>query len=128
ALATFRECVQIAEKASDAFQLALAHESLGSLLHTQERFPEAIEHHRKELDLSTTTARAGYAAAHCADSMWQIGQYQEAVEMLAKADRAAEKDPDLMKTVLSVRAFLELSRRRFSDAAKASRKGLELAA
>jgi hypothetical protein len=60
--------------------------------------------------------------------MWPIGQYEEAIEMLAKAERAAEKDPDLLAMVLSVRAPLELSRRRYAAAATASQKGIELGA
>ena len=88
ALDSFQQCLQIAEKARDAFQMALAHESLGKLLMVQERFPEALLHHREEVKLSTDSSRTAYAMLHCAEALWPMGQYDEAAEMLTRAEES----------------------------------------
>ena len=124
ALDSFQQCLQIAERAQDAFQMSLAHESLGTLLTRQERFPEAQQHHRLELQLSTDASHEGYAALHCAEAMWPMGQYKEAGEMLTKAESNAAKYPDLRVSAASVRAAMLLSRRRFAEALAMSRKAL----
>lgn len=124
ALDSFQQCLQIAERAQDAFQMSMAHESLGSLLRVQERFPEALQHLRLELQLSTDASHTSYAALHCAEAMWPMGQYEEAGEMLAKADSNAGKTPDQRAEAATIRAAMLLSRRRFAEALAISRKAL----
>jgi tetratricopeptide (TPR) repeat protein len=116
ALDSAQQCLQIAQQAQDAFQKALAHETLGSLLTSRERFPEGLEHHRLELQLSTDAAHACWGALHCARVLWQMGQYEEAEEMLAKAESKAARLPNQSAEAASIRAAMLVSRQRFVEA------------
>jgi len=127
ALDSFQQCLLIAEQAQDAYQMWLAHDSLGRLLTVQERFLEAQRHHRQELQLSTEASRIGYAALHCAEAMWPMGQYEEAGEMLAKAESHAGKYPNLRVDAALIRAAMLLSQRRFTGAFAIGRKALAAA-
>jgi len=90
----------------------------------QERFPEAQQHYREELKLSTDASNSGYAALQCANAMWPLGQYEEADQMLTRAEQSGAKSADLPVLVSVTRSAMLLSRRLFREALAISRKAL----
>jgi serine/threonine protein kinase len=78
ALDSFRDSLQIAEKAQDSYQMALAHESLGSLLKAQERLPEALAHYQQAMRLGTGAQQIQWAAYSSGETFWMLGRFAEA--------------------------------------------------
>jgi tetratricopeptide (TPR) repeat protein len=124
ALVSFRGLLQMAEKSQDHAQLALAHEGIGTMLFNQDRFPDALDEYKKSLEFATDAEHIGYASLTCANTMWMLGQYQDATAMFARVAAAAEKFPPLRLRLLHGQAGMALSQNRFRDAADLARKGL----
>ena len=90
ALASFRGLLRTAERDQDRTQLVLVHEGIGTMLFTLERYPEALEEYRKSLEFANDSEHVGYESLACANTLWRLGQYDEADAMFAKADAAAQ--------------------------------------
>jgi tetratricopeptide (TPR) repeat protein len=124
ALKTFLSSLELAQKAQDSYQMALAHESLGSLLEAQERLPEALPHYQQELQLSTEPQGIGFAAVHFGNTLCSLGRLAEAGDAFDKAESNAERFPELRLNIARSRARLALARRHVSDAAGRCRRAL----
>jgi eukaryotic-like serine/threonine-protein kinase len=118
AFASFQRALDLAENLQDSRQIALAHASLGSLLLSQERLPEALLQYQQSLLHTTTVEQIGYAALECADVLWQLGRYEEATAMFAKAEENAVNFGTLRLAIAGSQAEMLLSQRRFRDAEK----------
>jgi tetratricopeptide (TPR) repeat protein len=106
----------MAEKLKDSRQMSLAHASMGSLLGEQERLPEALVHHQKSLELSTSPQQIGYAALQCAEALWPLGRYNEATAMFLKAEANAVKFPALRLSIAGSQAEMLASQQKVSEA------------
>jgi tetratricopeptide (TPR) repeat protein len=124
ALASSRSLLQSSEKTGDRAQISSAHENIGSILSKQDNYPGALEEFGRSLDRATDEAQIGYAAFHCGDASWRLGNYADAVKMFAKADGSAEKFRPLRLELLCSRAEMSLSRGRFKEAIDLARGAL----
>ena len=124
---SFQQSLQMAEKAGNRSSLALAHESLASLLSANENYPEALNHYRKNLELSSDARTRGSARLLIGSTLSVLGNYDEARKMLDGADAEAASFPSLRLDILRVRAEMALSEGRYSDAVAASRRALATA-
>jgi len=124
ALDTFRASLQIAERAQDSYQMALAHENLGDLLKAQERLPEALAHYQQDLQLATDAQLAGWAAAGSAETLWMLGRFAEADQMFARAEGYSAKFADLRPRIATSLAAEALARRHYREAVGACRRAL----
>src|SRR5260370_34761482 len=106
----------MAETLRDSRQMSLAHASMGNLLSAQERFPEALDHFQKRLELTTSPQQIGYAALECAEILWPLGRYREATAMFGKAESTAGKFPALHLAIAGSQAEMLVSQRRFPEA------------
>jgi tetratricopeptide (TPR) repeat protein len=124
ALDSFRDSLQIAEKAQDSYQMALAHESLGSLLKAQERLPEALAHYQKAMQLGTGAQQIQWAAYSSGETFWMLGRFGEADQMFVKAEANAEDFADLRLSIATSRADMALAKRQYAEAIKGCRRAL----
>jgi tetratricopeptide (TPR) repeat protein len=124
ALASFRSMLQAAEKLQDRYQIALAHENIGTLLFELDRFPEALDHYRKSHEMAANTEQAGYASLQCGNTLWRLGRYSDAAGMFLEIDSIAKKFPDLAIEAMYGRAGMLLSQNKFPEAADLARAAL----
>jgi tetratricopeptide (TPR) repeat protein len=124
ALDFYQKSLRIAEQSQDRLQMALAHESLGNVFFAQERYRDALEHYRKNLELSTDNEHSGYARLQCGDLLWRLGHYTEARNLLKEATAMAEKLPSLRLSIATDNAEMALSELRYADAAALARRAL----
>ena len=124
ALTSFRSILAMAERSQDRSQLALAHESVGTMLFREDRYPEALAEYRKSLEFAADAEHAGYASLECGNTLWRLGQYSEADIMFARADTSAQVFPPLKRLLSYGRAAMLLSQDRFEEAAGAARAAL----
>jgi tetratricopeptide (TPR) repeat protein len=116
AMQFFSRASVVAESTKDKSLIALGEESLGTTLAAQQRYPEALPHFQRELELSATDERVGYAALNSAEMFWFLGRFDEARQALTTVDLRAAKFPALRLRVLRDRAGMELSQEHFAEA------------
>jgi tetratricopeptide (TPR) repeat protein len=124
ALISFRGLLQFAEGVRDHAQLSLAHESIGSMLFQEDRYPEALDEYRKALEFATDAEHKGYAELDCGNTLWRLGRFDEAAAAFAQADTYARNFVGLRLQTMCGRAGMALSQRRFRDAAEIAREAL----
>jgi tetratricopeptide (TPR) repeat protein len=115
----FGQRLAVAEKLQDRFQIMLAQEGMGYVLLERERFPEALEHYERDLELGTAlrdVEHVGYAALNCGTALWRLGRYREAHLRFAQAEGAAAKFEDLRFAISQERADLALSEGKYPEA------------
>jgi tetratricopeptide (TPR) repeat protein len=125
ALELFRQRLAVAERSQDRFQIMLAQEGIGSVFLAEERYPDALQHYEKELELGGmlgNTEHVGYASLHCASVLWRIGQYTEAAARLDQAEASAAKFGSLGLDVRRERAEFLLSEGQCSAASAICRQ------
>jgi tetratricopeptide (TPR) repeat protein len=120
----FGRASAVAEGTQDRSLMALGEESLGTVLLAQERYPEALPHFQRDLDLSATDERRGYAGLNCAEMLWFLGRYDEAREAIAAAEARAVKFPALRLRLLRDRAGVELSQEHYTEASTLASQAL----
>ena len=124
ALASFQSVAGEAKKSGSPADMAGAEELLGSLLGVQEKYPEALDHYRRKLELAPTDRDKGYAGLQCGDTLWLLGRYEEAGRMFDDATTHARKFPDLQLRLARSRAEMALSQEHASQAAEMARRVL----
>lgn len=132
ALRAFEETRLLAEQSSDRPQLAVAHESIGSVLFRRERYPDALTHFQTAYDINQSLhaeATLGYNALQSAGTLLHLGRYQESRERLDQASRLASR-PGASKAMLAfvhqISAELALGQREFTEALAPARRSLDL--
>ena len=126
ALDVFHQALDIAEKDQDHLQMAIAHESIGSILFSQEQYPQALVEYRENLRFAPDAEHVGYAALQCGNTLWRLGQYDEARAMFQKADEISRRLPALRIELLYGEAGMLLSENRWPEALRTARLGLDL--
>ena len=121
---SFQRLLDAAEKAQNRAQIALAQQSLGSVFEALQQYPQALDHFRKYLELSTDAENAGYAASESGNALWRLGRYEEAATMFDKAAASAAKFPALRISIAFNRARMELSRENFAKSAALAQDAL----
>jgi len=116
ALKYFQRSSAAAQKAGDSGSAALAEESMGAALTVQQKYPEAIPHFQKELELSPTLERRGYAARNLGDALAALRRYSDAEQAFQTAESAASQFPALELTLIRSRALMELSQGHYREA------------
>jgi tetratricopeptide (TPR) repeat protein len=124
ALGSFQSAAEAAKKSGNPAAIAGAEESLGSLLAVQERYPEALDHYRRKLDLAPNDQDKGYAGLEYGETLWVLGRYEEAGRAFADATARAAKFPDLQLKLARSRADMALSQGRATEAADMARRSL----
>jgi len=124
ALASFQSAADAAKKSGNPSDMAGAEESLGSLAAVQERYPEALDHYRRKLELAPTDQDKGYAGLACGGMLYRLGRYTEAGAMFDDDDARAAKFPALQLSLAEDRAEMALSQGSASDAADMARRAL----
>lgn len=124
ALDSFRSSLQIAEKSQDSYQMSLAHVSLGSLLQAQEHLPEALVHYQQALQLGTDAQLIRWAAYGSGETLWMLGRFPEADQMLVRAEANAENFADLRLSIAMSRAEMALAKRQNTEAVIRCRRAL----
>jgi tetratricopeptide (TPR) repeat protein len=129
ALQIFHDQLQAGEKAGDRPLMALAHESMGSILLRQEDFPGSLEHYRQNYLISKQMGSAqsiGYSAVAYSDLLWHLGDYRTAADISQEFLSPDNSNVALRAQAYANQAQMFLSQNRFSDAATQARKSLEL--
>jgi len=95
----FREALQDAlasleasKKASSQVSTLRAEETVGNILLSLERYPEALQHFEGALAISREIGQTTeYQLLHCANALWRIGRYDEAEHMIGAAKQASKQ-------------------------------------
>jgi serine/threonine protein kinase len=125
AMVTFHRLLDLAERNQDKAQIAVVHESIGTTLSNQGRYPEALLHFQQNLELCPPDSeRAGYARLQCGETLGTLGRYQEAETLFAACDPISARFPALRLRLLRARGEMELSRERYRQSAAAARTAL----
>lgn len=125
ALRSANESLQLARKWNDPATIEITEESVGNILLDLERFPDALSHYEEALKASRLiNGNVAYQETHCADTLWRLGRYSEAEEMLASLPTQTATRSDIASSSELIRAQMRLSERRFRDALDLSRDAL----
>ena len=126
ALASALDSLAAAKKAGAPNVLMVAEETVGSLLLTLERYPEALDHFRDALALSRKLGQmVEYQALHCADVLWRLGRYYEAEQLMNEAIQFAKRRPNIMIAADRISANMSLSKNQFDRAVAVVRHALD---
>jgi len=124
ALDSFQRSLPMAEKSQDRSQMALAHESIGSVLFYQERYSEALVEYQKDLELSADAEHAGYAGLSFGNTLRQLGRLPEARVAFDNAEAKAAKFDALRLNLMLARAEMSFNQNLHEDAAVRARRAL----
>ncbi|MFL6335638.1 MAG: protein kinase domain-containing protein [Pyrinomonadaceae bacterium] len=131
ALKILEEQLRLAEQASDLGQVGLLHRECGSVFHAQQNYPQALAHYRESLTAAKTlgnTQLLNYSLLSQASMLWSLGHYAEAGDSLSRLTDAQPVGAGTPQEVLVLayisQSDMELSRRRFSEAAAKSGQAL----
>jgi tetratricopeptide (TPR) repeat protein len=131
-LSIFEELLHSAERAGDEGQVATLHRECGGVLEAHEKYAPAFKYYEQ----ATAAARAvndqtllNYALLGQADVLWPLGRYDEAARLYGQLADGGAQTPSSKAVLTGVRlgeAMMELSRRRFPEAAAAANQALAL--
>jgi serine/threonine protein kinase len=108
ALQSANELLKVSGQSANLALVESSEELMGNVLSALERYPEALSHFEEALlRAHTIHENEPYQAMHCADVLWQLGRYTEAVKMLTIAESA--KNPDLDSEAELVKTSILLS-------------------
>ncbi|HEX5731258.1 MAG TPA: protein kinase [Blastocatellia bacterium] len=135
ALKEFYEQLRLAESTGDRAKVAASQELIGKVHSDQEAYKEAYNHFNAAYEIHQSQDKllnVGYSLLDRADMLWHLGRYDEALRDLAQVPGIANRLDSNYKEVLTarthlVRAQLALSRLRFAEAIKETRKCMKLA-
>jgi len=126
ALQSSMELLNVAKQTGIAFRIEIARETAGSVLFELEDYPEALMHYKEALRLSRlTNANIPYQTLNCAEVLWRLGRYDEAVAMLRSISSEAARKPDIALSVAHAQAQMALSQRKFPEASSISSRVIE---
>jgi serine/threonine-protein kinase len=123
ALTALEEQIRINEQTGDTRLVGMLHRECGSVLAKQGNYADAITHFREAITIAKAipdNTLLSYALLNIAGSLWQVGRYDEAAQMLAQfaalaGSQSSEKEM-LTLASLMVEADMALSQGRFGDA------------
>ena len=145
AMKAFDEQLALAEHVGDPSQVALSHNSIGTLLGDKEDFGEALRHFEESYRINKALDAAfniQYDLLNRGNMLWQLGRYEEARSALnqlesttagsfdGKSERVsypAGKSKQVLAFVHLINAQMSLSERHFPEAKARSKQALALA-
>jgi tetratricopeptide (TPR) repeat protein len=102
-----------------------AEEVVGSVGQDIEEYPTALTHfagaHKASQDLHQNEP---YEALHCADTLWRLGRYSDAEEMLASVPAEARSRVDIGSGIADTQAQMQLSQGQFRKALTTARNAI----
>jgi serine/threonine protein kinase len=117
--------LELARKWGDPSSIEIAEESVGRILLESEKYPEALAHFEQALKAALlVNGNFAKQKLNCAYTLWNLGRYQEAEDMLQTIPANAASRPDIASVMENTRAQMFFSERRFQDAYKTSRDAL----
>ncbi len=131
ALRIFEELLASAEQADDMTQVCNLHQECGTVLLTQNKYAQAIQHYgesEKGGRVLNNQTLVTYSLLNHALALWSLGRYDEAEKIFADLNAQNVQSLGLGKDA-SARldlneADMELSRRHFAEAAAKAKKAL----
>ncbi|HVF86857.1 MAG TPA: tetratricopeptide repeat protein [Pyrinomonadaceae bacterium] len=136
AMNAFDEQLALAERVGDPSQVALAHNSIGTLLGDKENFAEALRHFDESYNIDKSldaTFNLDYDLLNRADMQWQLGRYPEAKSTLKQLEASmTQRAPNTIPKPVTayahlIHARMSLSERRFAEAKGRSKQSLAIA-
>jgi len=132
----FEELLHRAQEAADPQSTAWAQEGLGRVFMLRRNFPEALSHYNANYEIVKSInakLNMGYAANNRAESLWQLGRYQEAQSALAEALAIAEPQgreafKDLQADIHLTKARMTLSMGKSAEAMAEAQQALDIGA
>jgi tetratricopeptide (TPR) repeat protein len=125
ALPVALEVLDAAKKSNNQALIETLEESVGGLLLSLERYPDALSHYQAALTAGRATGTsAKYEVLHCADALWRLGRYADAEQMIGSLAPDIKKNADIRKSIDRIMASMALSQTKFSEALRVSRQAL----
>ncbi|HEX8721404.1 MAG TPA: protein kinase [Pyrinomonadaceae bacterium] len=131
ALRTFEEPLRLAEQAGETGQAASLHRECGHVLYAWEKYREALGHLHESESAAVTLHNASllsYSQMMKAASLWSLGRYDEADELLGRLTGSDPQALGVTKEFLAQAyidaADLEISRGRYPEAAARAKLAL----
>jgi serine/threonine protein kinase len=126
ALQSSMELLNVAKGSGRAALIEEAQETIGSVLFELEDYPKALLHFEDALRLSRLTSESiPYHSLHCAETLWRLGRYDDAVNMLKSITSQAAQKTDIALGIARVHAEILLSQKKSSEAIKISSRVIE---
>ncbi len=123
-----KEALALARKTGNSSVIYLAEELLGSAYLLRQDYPNAFRH--LEAALMASRASGGqteYVAIECADVLWRLGRYPEALEIIGSIPDSASRQQDFANGKAKLMLELNLSRGQVSNAVKAGKQAMDSA-
>jgi tetratricopeptide (TPR) repeat protein/tRNA A-37 threonylcarbamoyl transferase component Bud32 len=124
ALNILEEQLHLADQAGDLGQVGVLNRECGSVLHAQQKYPQALDHYRQSAAAAKSlgnTTLLNYSVLNQASMLWALGRYPEAGDLFAQLTEAQPVGAGMPQDVLVLahisESGMELSRRRFAEAA-----------
>jgi serine/threonine protein kinase/lipopolysaccharide biosynthesis regulator YciM len=135
ALKALEDQLRVEEPTGDMQMLGQLRRECGSVLARQGRFAESLQHYRESLAIAKALPDDGllnYSLLNLASSLWRLGHYDEAGDLLAQLDGMANKlgspnKEDMLARARLVEANMALSRGRFDEVKAKGGQALALA-
>lgn len=126
ALKSYQDMAARGRAAMDSIMTSDAEEGIGDVFDRRDDYPEALKHYQSALEASKgrDPGFVGYQAFHCATVLSELGRYEEAEAMLARAKAAEKAQQDLAPEIETLLAAMALSRRQNAEAREYSRSAI----
>jgi tetratricopeptide (TPR) repeat protein len=125
ALQSSRELLALAAELDDPAVRMRAEESAGAVLFNLERYPEALDHVQKALTASRVlNQQVEYHLLDYADTVWRLGEYDEARQSLAGIPAGSRSRPDIRLRINETTAAMFLSQKQYAEAKNVVQKAL----
>ena len=125
ALKDATEQLQLAEKTDSLVSEEIAEEAIGVSLSGLQNYPAALAHFDQALQIGRKLHSAeAFQEAHCADTLWRLGRYQDAEETLARILRDNSHREDMGANIADTRATMLLSQGKDAEALAVSRRAM----
>ncbi|HEY0320765.1 MAG TPA: tetratricopeptide repeat protein [Pyrinomonadaceae bacterium] len=134
ALEAFKKKLEIDEQASDLFEIAFSYGEIGAVLAEQEEYPKALSNYQKGYLIYKIRGNQlvlAYNLHNQGNILGKLGRYNEARKALEESFAIARRPEINAKSLIAEihlsYAELALSERRFADAIKKAREGIDAA-
>ncbi len=125
ALQSGQELLALAAELNEPAAKMQAEEAVGAVLIDLERYPEALEHFQKSLTASRElNQQVEYHLLDYAETLWRLGDYDEASRTLASVPAAGRARPEIALRVNECRAAMLLSQKRYSESKELAKSAL----
>ncbi len=119
------ELLDLAKKTNARASMEIAEEAIGIANLSLQDYPAALTHFQQALQIGRDLHSAEeYQEMHCADTLWKLGRYQDAEEMLSLVSQEDRLRNDIGAGVADIQAAMALSQQKHMVALAISRKAL----